>query len=220
MSTIQIFQQYSGSMLRGLQVTLNLCLIIWSSGIILGTTLGIAGARWKFIAIPSKVCSIILAGVPALVFLFWMHYPFQTLLNIVIDPFITAAVSLSIINIFLVSDLVRGIINDFPTQYVWAAKVSGLTETEINLHIKLPIILRQVIPSLLLIQITMLQTTLFASLISVDEIFRIAQRINSLVYKPVPIYTLLALFFIGVCVPLFGLAHYLRKRFTRDLSER
>ena len=220
MSTIQIFQQYSGTMLHGLEVTLKLCLIIWSSGIILGTALGMAGARWKFIAIPSKIFSIILAGVPALVFLFWMHYPFQTLLGIVIDPFITAAVSLSIINIFLVSDLVRGIINDFPTHYIWAAKVSGLTETETNLHIKLPIILRQVIPSLLLIQITMLQTTLFASLISVDEIFRIAQRINSQVYKPVPIFTLLALFFIGVCVPLFGLAHYLRKRFTRDLSER
>jgi His/Glu/Gln/Arg/opine family amino acid ABC transporter permease subunit len=207
-------------MVAGLRVTLDLCLIIWTSGIVLGTLLGIAGAKWKPVAVPLKVFSIILAAVPALVLLFWMHYPLQTLLGVVIDPFITAATALSIINISLVSDLVREVLRDFPQQYVWAAQVSGLTEKETVLHVKLPIVLRQTIPSLLNIQIVMLQSTLFASLISVDEIFRTAQRINSLVYRPIPIYSLLALFFILVCVPLHGLAYYLRVRFTRDLSER
>ena len=207
-------------MLSGLQVTLELCLIIWTSGILFGTFFGIAGARWLSVAIPLKVFSVILAAVPALVFLFWMHYPLQTMLGVVIDPFITAAAALSIINITLVADLVREVLKDFPQHYVWAAKVSGLTEKETVLHIKLPVILRQTLPGLLNIQIIMLQSTLFASLISVDEIFRTAQRINSLVYRPIPIYTLLALFFILVCVPLHGLVYYLRVRFTRDLSER
>lgn len=207
-------------MAAGLRVTLDLCLIIWTSGIVLGTLLGIVGAKWKVIAVPLKIFSIILAAVPALVLLFWMHYPLQTLLGVVINPFITASAALSIINISLVSDLVREALRDFPQQYVWAAQVSGLTDQETVLHIKLPIVLRQTLPGLLNIQIAMLQATLFASLISVDEIFRIAQRINSLVYRPVPIYTLLALFFILVCVPLHGIAYYLRVRFTRDLSER
>lgn len=220
MSTFEIFREYGPSMLSGLKVTLYLCLIIWSVGITIGTLLGIFGARWKSVAIPSRIISITLAGIPALAFLFWMHYPLQTILGIVVKPFITAAASLSVLNIFLVSDLVRGVINDFPMQYVWSAKVCGLTEKEINIKIKFPIILRQLLPSLLQIQITMLQATLFASLISVDEIFRTAQRINSIVYKPVPIFTMLALFFIAVCVPLFLLVQYLRNRFTRNLSER
>ncbi len=220
MGFIEIIVQYGSSMLAGLKITLYLSLIIWCVGIIIGTLLGVAGSRWNSIAIPSKVMSVTLAGIPALAFLYWSHYPLQTLLGIVVDPFITASASLTIINIFLVSDLVRGVINDFPVQYVWAAQVTGLSEKEINIHIKFPIILRQILPSLLLIQITMLQATLFASLISVNEIFRTAQRINSIIYKPVPIFTLLALFFIAVCVPLFGLAHYLRVRFTRDLSEK
>ena len=207
-------------MAAGLRVTLDLCLIIWTSGIVLGTLLGIVGAKWKVVAVPLKIFSIILAAVPALVLLFWMHYPLQTLLGVVINPFITASAALSIINISLVSDLVREALSDFPQQYVWAAQVSGLTDKETVLHLKLPIVLRQTLPGLLNIQIAMLQATLFASLISVDEIFRIAQRINSLVYRPVPIYTLLALFFILVCVPLHGIAYYLRVRFTRDLSER
>lgn len=219
MSIFDIFENYGSSMFSGLKVTLALSVIIWSSGIIIGSLLGILSSRLRIIAVPAKTFTIILSGIPALVFLFWMHYPLQTLLDVVWKPFNTAALSLSIINIFLVSDLVRGSIKDFPQQYYWSAKVCGLNEREINLKIRLPILLRQIIPGLLIIQITMLQSTLFASLISVDELFRTAQRINSLIYQPVPIYTLLALFFIIVCVPLYGLAYYLRRRFTRDLSE-
>jgi ABC-type amino acid transport system permease subunit len=221
MTISRIFHDYSGAMWGGLKVTLSLCGIIWTSGIILGSLLGIAGAKWKWqVGIPSKVLSVILAGMPALVFLFWMHYPLQTILGVVIAPFITAAVTLSIINVVLVADLCRGAILEFPRQYVWAAQVCGLSPSEAARHIKLPILLRQVLPGLLLIQISMLQATLFASLISVDEIFRVAQRINSQLYRPVEIYSLLAVFFIAVCVPLHLLAEGLKRRFTRNLSER
>jgi polar amino acid transport system permease protein len=221
MTLIRIFQDYGDAMWRGLQVTLALCAIIWASGIVFGSILGIAGAKWKWqVGLPSRILSVILAGMPALVFLFWMHYPLQTILGVVVDPFVTAAVTLSIINVVMVSDLCRGAILDFPRQYLWAAQVCGLSAGQTTLHIKLPILFRQVLPGLLLVQISMLQATLFASLISVDEIFRVAQRINSQLYRPVEIYTLLALFFVAVCVPLHLLAEGLKRRFTRNLSER
>jgi polar amino acid transport system permease protein len=70
------------------------------------------------------------------------------------------------------------------------------------------------------LQVGMLHATLFASLISVEEIFRVSQRINSTIYRPVEIYTALALFFLMVCLPINLLAAYLKKRYTRDLSER
>lgn len=66
----------------------------------------------------------------------------------------------------------------------------------------------------------MLHTTLFASLISVEEIFRVAQRINAKIYKPVEIYTALGVFFLLVCLPLNGFALGLKKRYGRNLSER
>jgi len=123
------------------------------------------------------------------------------------------------VNTFLVADLIRGVLLDFPNQYVMAAKVCGLNDRETVLRVQLPIIARQVLPNLLFIQVGMLQATLFASLISVEEIFRVAQRINSEVYKPVEIYTALAAFFLAVCLPLHGLALFLKQRFTRNLSE-
>jgi ABC-type amino acid transport system permease subunit len=123
------------------------------------------------------------------------------------------------VNTFLVADLIRGVLIDFPNQYILAARVHGLTQRQTLMKIQLPIVLRQILPGILTTQVAMLQATLFASLISVDEIFRICQRVNSEIYRPVEIYTALAIFFIVVCLPLQGLAIWLRIRFTRNLSE-
>ena len=221
MTTIEILSRYRGELLHGLRTTLMLCAVIWPAGILLGGLIGVAGARWRVaIGLPSRVTSFVLSGVPILVFLFWLHYPAQYALHIVVDPFYTAVAALSIVNTFIVADLIRGVIADFPTQYLEAARVCGLGPRQVVLRIQFPIVFRQVLPPLLSIQVSMLQATLFASLISVDEIFRIAQRINSEIYRPVQIYTALAVLFLIVCLPLHGLAEFLKVRFTRNLSER
>lgn len=220
MSVIDILIKYYPAFLNGLSVTLQLSLIIWLSGIVIGSALGVAGNAFRVtVGLPSRFIAFCLSGVPILVFLFWLHYPAQSMFDLVIDPFYTAAVTLAIVNIFAVADLVRGALNDFPSQYITAAKVTGLTFKQTILRIQLPLILRQIIPSLLLLQVTMLHTTLFASLISVEEIFRVAQRINAQIYRPVEIYTALGIFFLMVSLPVNGLAFWLKKRFTRDLSE-
>jgi ABC-type amino acid transport system permease subunit len=163
--------------------------------------------------------SFVLSGLPVLVLLFWLHYPLQSMLGVVVDPFYTASAALSLVNAVLVADVVKSTLRDFPNQYVIAAQVCGLSARDTITLIQIPIMLRQMLPGLLTIQVTMLQSTLFASLISVDEIFRVAQRINAMVYRPIEIYTGLGLLFLAICLPLNGIALYLRRRYTRDLSE-
>lgn len=220
MSTFDIVVHYRHAFLGGLIVTLKLCGIVWAVGLVLGITLGTLSARY-----PNSVgalhygTSFILGGVPILVFLFWAHYPLQELMQVVIDPFLTAAVVLSIVNVFAVSDAVRSVLADIPTQYVMAAKVCGLSPFTTWTQIKLPLTVRQLIPALLPIQISMLHTSLFASLISVEEIFRVAQRINSQIYRPVEIYTALGAFFLSVSLPTNALALWLRARYTRVIAE-
>ena len=130
-----------------------------------------------------------------------------------------SAVTLSIVNIFGVADIVRGALTDFPQQYLTAAKVTGLTRRQTVFNIQLPLILRSILPALMMLQVVMLHTTLFASLISVEEIFRVAQRINAQIYRPVEIYTALGMFFLAVSLPINGVALWLRARYTRDTSE-
>lgn len=220
MTVFDILAQYRIGLLDGLGVTLKLCAIIWFLGIVFGTGIGAAGAKWKMaIGIPTRTASFLLSGIPILVFLFWMHYPLQAMLHVVIDPFYTAAATLTIVNTFAVADLVRSVLDDFPAEYVIAARVCGLSWHQTFLRIQLPLLLRRIMPNLLTIQVNILQATLFASLISVEELFRVAQRINSEVYRPIEVYSTLAVFFLAICLPLNGLALWLRSRYTRNISE-
>jgi polar amino acid transport system permease protein len=220
MGVWDILLTYHVAFARGLLVTLQLCAVVWSAGLVLGAALGVAGAALpRAVGWPSRAASFILAGVPVLVFLFWLHYPAQALAGVVIDPFVTAAATLAILNIVGVADVVRGALADFPQQYITAARVTGLTRWQTLARVQAPLILRAVIPPLLLLQVSMLHMTLFASLISVEEIFRAAQRINAQIYRPVEIYTALGVFFLAVSLPVTGLALWLRARYTRDTSE-
>jgi ABC-type amino acid transport system permease subunit len=126
---------------------------------------------------------------------------------------------LSVVNIFSVAQIISTTLREFPEAYVTAAKVCGITARETFWHIKLPIIFRQILPNLVTSQVVILQATLFASLISVEEIFRVSQRINATAYKPVEIYTALALIFLLICLPLNGFAAWFRARFTRNVTE-
>ena len=221
MSVLDILINYHMAFLQGLRVTLELCLVIWTTGIILGVTLGVTGANhpksWgRF----THGMSFAFSAVPTLVILFWLHYPAQAVFNVVIDPFYTASLTLSLVNIFAVGEVVRQAVTDFPKQYMIAGRVCGLSDTELVTKIQLPILFRQLLPSMMQQQVVMLHATLFASLISVEEIFRVSQRINSTIYRPVEIYTALAFFFLLVCLPINVTAYYLKKRYTRDFSER
>jgi len=221
MSIIDILIQFRPALLEGFWVTLKLCSIIWSIGLVTGSALGAAGARWALpVGAPCRVASFLLSAVPILVLLFWMHYPVQAILGVVVDPFYTAALSLTVVNIFAVADVVRAGAKGFPAEYLTAARVCGLTPWRTMLHIQLPILLRQLVPSLLMQQVNMLQATLLSSLIGVEEMFRVAQRINAVTYRPIQVYSTLAVFLLIICLPLNGLATWLKVRFTRDLSDR
>lgn len=221
MTVFDILSQYGEAFAGGLLETLRLAAIVWFIGLTLGTLCGAAGARFpRLFGMPLAAFAFVLSGVPVIVFLFWLHYPLQSILNVVIDPFITAAVTLSIVNVFAVSEIVRRVLRDFPSQYVIAAQVCGLSKVQTFAQVQFPLIFRQILPGLLMSQVGMLQATLFASLISVDEVFRTAQRINATVYRPVEIYTSIGVLFLAVCLPLNGVALWLRNKYTRDLSER
>ncbi|MEI7498079.1 MAG: ABC transporter permease subunit [Candidatus Falkowbacteria bacterium] len=219
MNSLDIIINYHAAIVRGLGATLLICSSAWSLGIIFGTTLGYFAQKRKMLARILAACSLFTISVPAIVLLFWLYYPAQAILGIALDPLLTTIIAMSIIDIILMGDLIKKALDNFPTQYESAARVCGMAESKIFIKIKLPIIFRQVLPGVINLKISILHMSLFGSLISVEEIFRIAQQINAQIYRPVEIYTALGLLFLGMSLPLNLLAAYFKRRFTRDLSE-
>ena len=220
MDAFDIIVRYREAFYQGLLVTLQLAGVTWGVGLTLGWAIGASAHRWPtYVGYPLRFSAFFLSGVPFLVLLYWAHYPLQELLGVVINPFVTASAVLSIINTVIVAEVWRTAFDGFRKEFLLAARVCGLNSVQSLRYIEAPLVLRQVLPTLLAVQVTMLQMTLFASLISVEELFRVAQRINSTIYRPVEIYTALALFFLAICMPPYFAAYWMRRRFTRDFSE-
>lgn len=165
----------------------------------------------RLVGRPVSILSRITEAIPILVLLFWLHYPAQSALGVVIDPFITMAGLLTVLNALAVFGVLRGAILKVPGEFIEVARVSGVTRRRIFWHIKFPLALRSALGSITSSQVNVLQLSIFGSLISVGELFRTAQNINAQIYRPVQVYTGLALFFLAVCLPLNLLARHLER---------
>jgi len=219
LSVWEILVKYHSQLLGGLEITLWLCTATYAIGLIAGVLIGVGRYRvGAWLDVPCRFISVILSALPLIVLLFWLHYPLQYLLQVVIKPIYTSIAALSIIMTFMVADVVVEALHSFPLELIDAARVTGMSKKQMAWRIQWPIIFREIIPQLLFIMVVILQGTLFTSLISVEEIFRVAQQINSDIYQPVQIYTTLAIFFIVICSALNLLGIYLKSRFKWKTS--
>jgi len=198
---------------KGLKVTLQLSVFSWVTGIILGVLLGVLSyKKFKLLKSSVIVVNFLLTSIPFLVILYWFHFPFQILLDIKIQPYFLALSLLTIYNVFGVAKIIDEALSNFPTSYIIAGKVSGLTDSNILYKIQIPIIFKSILPLLLSLQLNVLHLTLFTSMIQVGELFTVAQSISHNVQKTVEVYTILAIIFILICVPLNGFTYYLNNR--------
>ena len=221
MNPLVVLWEYRSAFWMGFLVTIELVLLCSIVGTVLAVLLEwLCGsfeglARWV-----SNGVAFCLTAIPALVVLYWFHYPAQSLLGIVVPPFFTALLTLILINTFAIYRIVSDAIREFPKQYVATGLVCGLLRRQILWHIQVPILIRAILPRWIDQQVVILHATLLASFISVEETFRVAQRINSVVYQPVAIYTSMALIFLCSAGSAMYYANFLRKKYQRDFSER
>ena len=92
----------------GLWVTLKLVGCIWSVGLVAGIFLGTLGEKLpRSFGLLLQLFSAFFAAIPAIVLLFWAYFPLQMLLGVDIDPFWTAAGTLSLLNTVSAAEIIR-----------------------------------------------------------------------------------------------------------------
>ena len=211
---LEILRTYSAAWASGAAKTLELAAIVWSVGLGLGIVIGTIRALLpRFLKPVSMLLFAALSSVPILVYLLWFHYPVQAALGVVVDPFFTSALVLSVYNSLTVSELVKGSIESFPAHFREVAMVNGLRRGIFAREVMVPMLTQGFLPGYVSSQVGALHLTLFASLISVDELFRVAQRINSIEYRAVTVFSMLAIFYFVLSFPLLLLAKWLERHY-------
>jgi polar amino acid transport system permease protein len=148
-------------------------------------------------------------ALPVLVLLIWIYFCGPLLLGISLSGFWTAVVALSLSLSAFAAEIVRSGILSVPKGQTEAARALGMSRVQSLLYISIPQAIRVMIPPFLGIYIACLKTTSLASTIAVYELLHSAQSLIVSSYRPLEIYTTVALIYVAMVLPI----SYITRRF-------
>ena len=101
-----------------------------------------------------------------------------------------------------VAETIRGGIEAMPSGYLESARALGMSHWQSMKRIIIPHTLRDTMPSLMNLYITLLKLSSLLSVIAVPELLHSANNIISQTYRPLEIYTSIAVIYLLVIIPL------------------
>jgi len=153
-------------------------------------------------------------SLPVLVILFWVYYALPIFTWFTISAYITTIITLSLNLACFSSDIFVSSYNWIPKSEIQAWIVFNFSKFQILKEIVLPQIIKTVIWPISWRYVETIKLTSLASIISVNELLHVWQNIISLTYKPIEIYTMIAILYLIIIVPIILLLKYIEKKFT------
>lgn len=183
----------------GLLRTLELLIISAPCGVALGVLLGalsVYGGR--FLGYLSRAFTSILTGFPLLVTMFLVFFGLPEL-GVYLSPEGSAILSFVLCSGAYVSRYVRGAVLSIDEGQSLAARALGMTELQEVLYVVLPQALRRAVPSISNEVVYMVQYSSLAFAIGVQEMYSVSKSFNSIVFRPLEVFSMLALFYLALC---------------------
>jgi cystine transport system permease protein len=153
----------------------------------------------------------LIRGSPLLVQLFVIFYGLPSV-GIVLDPLTAAIIGFSLNVGAYNSEVIRGVVESIPNGQWEAAYSMGMTRSQALRRTILPQAARVALPALANSFIALVKDTSLAAVLTVPEIFQAAQRIASVTYEPLILYTEAALIYLVFSSVLSSAQVQLEKR--------
>ncbi|MGF6602602.1 cystine transport system permease protein [Paraburkholderia sp. GAS448] len=199
----------------GLVFTVPLTIVSFVLGLALAFVVALIrlfGPAWSVAIVRFYVWLI--RGSPLLVQLFVIFYGLPSV-GIVLDPLTAAIIGFSLNVGAYNSEVIRGVIESIPKGQWEAAYSMGMTRGQALRRAILPQAARVALPPLANSFIALVKDTSLAAVLTVPEIFQAAQRIASVTYEPLILYTEAALIYLVFSSVLSSAQVRLEKRFGR-----
>lgn len=189
--------------LSGFFTTLLLAVVIIPIGTALGLGVAICmKSKNGFVKTLSSLFTNFIRAMPIFVMIIWVYYALPIIAGIKISAFETGVVVLSLHLCGYVAELIRSGIETIPKGQIEAAKSLGMNDFEILRRITLPQVFRQIASPLAGTYIEEIKNTPLLSVIALDELLHTGQVIISQTYRPLEIYTAIAIIFLVILLPI------------------
>ncbi|ALE55354.1 amino acid ABC transporter permease [Paraburkholderia sp. SIMBA_055] len=199
----------------GLVFTVPLTLASFAIGLALAFIVALVrlfGPKWAVAAVRFYVW--LFRGSPLLVQLFVIFYGLPNV-GIVLDPLTAAIIGFSLNVGAYNSEVIRGVIESIPKGQWEAAYSMGMTREQALRRAILPQATRVALPPLSNSFIALVKDTSLAAVLTVPEVFQAAQRIASVTYEPLILYTEAALVYLLFSSVLSSAQVRLERKFGR-----
>ena len=189
--------EYGPALLYGLLVNLALTALgFLAGGVVLGTVLALASlSHRRAIRWPAFAFVEFWRSTPLLVQAIWVHFALPALTGISTSAFGSALLALVLNVAAYCCEIIRAGIQGVPKGQFEAARALALSRQVMWRKVVLPQALRLVVPPLVSSVISIFKATAILSVLSVDDLTRVAQRVSSYTYQPIEIYTAAAVLY-------------------------
>ena len=202
---------------RGLLYTLLVSVLALVFGNVIG--LIVASVRMSNQKILSGIAYVYIEffrTTPALVQLIWIFYVVPILFNISLDPITAGVVALSMNAGAFLAEIFRGGIQAVPIGQRDASFVLGLSRVTMFWSIVFPQAVRTMLPATGNVFVSLVKDSSLLSVIAVPELTYQAQQLATSTFRPLEVYTLLAVTYFIVAFPLTRGIGRLEKRLRKS----
>jgi His/Glu/Gln/Arg/opine family amino acid ABC transporter permease subunit len=192
-----------GFLMSGMQLTLlisAITLILSMAGGLLLASLDIS--RYRALRFIGLGFGEIIRNTPILVQLLWVYYVLPIVFGFQIEALPAAIIGLSVYSSAFISEVYRAGIQAVPQGHREAAQVLGLSPLQSFFHIVLPQAIRLTLPPLAANFVQLIKYSSLASVISVSEITRRGMELSATAFRPLEIFTFIAVVYFVICWPL------------------
>ena len=200
-------------LMSGLQMTLFLSAVTLVLAMALGLVLaGLDLSRWRALRWIGVSFGEVIRNTPILVQLLWVYYVLPIVFGLRIDAVMALIIGLSIYQAAFISEVYRSGIQAVPKGHREAAQVLGLTPVQSFRRIVLPQAVRMTLPPLASNFVQLIKFSSLGAVISVNEITRRGMELSASTFRPLEIFTFIAVVYFFICWPLAMAIRYWERR--------
>lgn len=153
-------------------------------------------------------------NIPLLLIAFFVLVGLPILTGVVLIPFVTGLVALTVYTSAFIAEAIRAGIQTVPKGQMEAARSSGLTYLQAMWHIILPQAIKIVIPPLGNQFLNLVKNSSIFTVLSASDLMYQADLINSDTFDTFSSYIFAALFYLILTIPLSYGVRYLERRYA------
>jgi His/Glu/Gln/Arg/opine family amino acid ABC transporter permease subunit len=202
-----------GFLLSGVEVTLVVTLAALSSGMLLGLFIALARmSTRRWLQAPAIAYIELFRNTPALIQLMWVYYCLPILTGLEMNAASSATLALAVNGAAYIAEIIRGGIQSIDRGQVEAARTLGMSYPQTMRKIVLPQAFRRMIPPFVNESVSILKFSSLVSVLGVADLTYQATVLSTTSFRPIEIFTFIAMVYLVLCSALSYFARRLELR--------